>query len=95
MGQKNRSLTLKFERAKRERREYAAAETAREASRPAHAASAVPIVAAHWGITPEPISRDEVAQAVADFEARGRIKKIAAAAYNPRVNGLNRYASNR
>lgn len=95
MAQKNRNLALKADRAKRERREYAAAEQAREDSRPAHAASAAPIVATHWGIAPTPITRDDVAQAIADFEARGRIKKIPAAAYNPRVNGLNRYASNR
>ena len=33
MAQRNRNLALKFDRAKRERREYAAAESAREASR--------------------------------------------------------------
>lgn len=78
MAQRNRNLAAKFERAQRQRRDYAQGLAALEDSRLAHLAEVQPIIATHWGLTPAPITQEERDRAVADFMARGRIKKLPA-----------------
>jgi hypothetical protein len=76
MAQRNRNLAAKFERAQRERRDYAKGIAALEATRPDHLEKAAPIVAAHWGLRPEPVTQAERDRLVAEYHAR----KVAQAA---------------
>jgi hypothetical protein len=81
MAQGNRNMTAKFERAQRERRDYAKGMAALEATRPGHLAKAAPIVATHWGLRPEPVTKEEQARLVAEYHVRKAAKaaEIAAA----------------